>query len=117
MSRYEVTLRIRPLPWPVRVLRRIAAGPSHVMQGATSAPRVHIWFAVLVPYRWRRVHRWWAGKHRLFWLPCPMCGREFGGHEHDYLTGRPSSVPDPTSPPCYVLICPPCTRAGRGVLS
>jgi hypothetical protein len=29
--------------------------------------------------RW--VHRWWARLLGYFWLPCPTCGRSFGGHE------------------------------------
>ncbi len=50
-----------------------------------------------------------------YWLPCPLCDRPYGGHERAYLTDLPSSVPDPTNPPCHVAVCPPCTRAGRGV--
>lgn len=28
--------------------------------------------------RWNRFRAWIGG---YFWLPCPLCGREFGGHE------------------------------------
>lgn len=117
MAEYRVVLRIRPLPLPIRLLRRIRNGAVPRMDGATSAPRAEIWFALLVPYAWRAVHRWWAQRHRFFWLPCSMCGREYGGHERDYLSVLPSSVPDPIHPPCWMGICPPCTRAGKGVAS
>lgn len=29
----------------------------------------------------RFVHRWYARLFGYFWLPCPRCGRWFGGHE------------------------------------
>ena len=29
----------------------------------------------------RFVHRWYAETMGYFWLPCPVCGRMFGGHE------------------------------------
>lgn len=33
------------------------------------------------PRRFRRLNRWWANAFGYFWLPCPLCGFEFGGHE------------------------------------
>jgi hypothetical protein len=117
MTRYQVVLRIRPLPWPIWVLRRLRQGPIDRMSGATSSARPEIWFALLVPDRWRAVHRWYADRHRYFWLPCALCGRGVGGHERAYLTDLPATVPDPTNPPLLRGICPRCTRAGRGVAS
>jgi len=29
--------------------------------------------------RW--LHRWYANHYGYFWLPCPLCGEPFGGHE------------------------------------
>lgn len=29
----------------------------------------------------RRLHRLYAWLFGYFWLPCPICGRMFGGHE------------------------------------
>ena len=29
--------------------------------------------------RW--AHRLWAFLRGYFWIPCPVCGRDFGGHE------------------------------------
>lgn len=47
---------------------------------ATPPSRVEVLGAAL-PHRWRRAHHWLATRHGYFWLPCPTCGREFGGHE------------------------------------
>lgn len=33
------------------------------------------------PVRWRWVNRWYAKALFYFWLPCPICGEPFGGHE------------------------------------
>lgn len=30
---------------------------------------------------WRLFNKWWARFRGYFWLPCPRCGRMFGGHE------------------------------------
>ena len=51
-----------------------------------------------------------------FWLPCPLCGIEFGGHEWSYKDyDKPPHIPDPSGlPGRYVGICPYCTKAGRG---
>ena len=62
--------------------------------------------ARLLPYKWRRVHRAYARLAGFFWLPCPLCGREFGGHEFG------DDVPDPMKGPGHGLaICSQCTRA------
>lgn len=29
----------------------------------------------------RTLHQFWAWLRGYFWLPCPTCGRMFGGHE------------------------------------
>jgi hypothetical protein len=76
--------------------------------------RTHI-AALLVPYRFRRVHHWVATRRHYFWIPCPLCGHEFGGHEWRAIGGRISSIPTPGSTSGSRGICPRCTRAGRGV--
>lgn len=69
-----------------------------------------------LPYRFRRLNRAWARAGRYFWLPCPLCGQPFGGHEWRDIGGLVSRVPDPLGGPgMTTAICPPCTRAGRGV--
>ena len=34
-----------------------------------------------LPYRFRRLNHAWAYLAGYFWIPCPNCGRMFGGHE------------------------------------
>ena len=29
----------------------------------------------------RRLHQFYAWAFGYFWIPCPVCGRMFGGHE------------------------------------
>jgi hypothetical protein len=54
----------------------------------------------------------WGG---FFWIPCPLCGREFGGHEWRNIDRKPSSIPHPDGRPGHgTAICPDCTRAGKG---
>jgi hypothetical protein len=78
----------------------------------------HDWFAEKVPYRFRDTHRWFANMMGYFWIPCPMCGEPFGGHEWRDIDGQPSSIPAPDGrPDIRVGICPECTQAGRGVLT
>jgi hypothetical protein len=61
--------------------------------------------ALLVPHRARAVHRAYAGWAGFFWLPCPLCGQPFGGHE----AGGIIDAPGP--PGSGRVICPTCTRA------
>lgn len=35
----------------------------------------------VVPYQPRILNQIYAGLHGYFWLPCPICGNHFGGHE------------------------------------
>jgi hypothetical protein len=63
----------------------------------------------LLPYRWRRLHHAYAGVMGYFWKPCPVCGREFGGHEAG------GSFPVPVQGEgCVRRICSVCTRNGHG---
>lgn len=34
-----------------------------------------------LPYHPRALNKIWAHIFGYFWLPCPLCGRNFGGHE------------------------------------
>ena len=66
--------------------------------------------------RW--VHRSYAWVTRRFWLPCPVCGTPFGGHEvlgAEYNGGHIESVFSPNGN--HPLICPDCTRRGEGCRS
>jgi len=63
----------------------------------------------------RDVHEFYARTHRYFWLPCPLCGEEFGGHEWQDIDGKPSAIfREPEAPNKGTGICPKCTAAGLG---
>jgi hypothetical protein len=65
--------------------------------------------ARLAPYSWRWFHRAYAWLHDYFWLPCPLCGRAFGGHEAGV------SIPNPLKGPgSGIAVCSQCTRTGPG---
>jgi hypothetical protein len=55
-----------------------------------------------------------------FWLPCPLCGRHFGGHEWQDINSHDASIPDPDREQnperalCGKAICPACTATGAG---
>lgn len=49
-----------------------------------------------------------------FWLPCPVCGEEFGGHEWRSVHGHESSIPDLDLPNTSTGICQGCTAKGIG---
>jgi hypothetical protein len=54
--------------------------------------------------------RAWCGGY--FWLPCPLCGQEFGGHEWKAAPGKSATIT--ITADSGKGICPDCTRAGRG---
>jgi hypothetical protein len=49
-----------------------------------------------------------------FWLPCPLCGKEFGGHQWRDYDGKKSTVRCRKSRSTAHGICPDCTKAGKG---
>jgi hypothetical protein len=97
-----LTLRMRPVAAPyARLFRRRGMRPPDSWSGKTPA--------ALVPYRFRHFHEWFATSHGYFWIPCPVCGRPFGGHELGDI------VPDPASGPGRGKgICPACAAAMNG---
>ena len=38
-------------------------------------------FSECIPHRWRWAHKIYAFMNGYFWLPCPICHEDFGGHE------------------------------------
>ena len=56
------------------------------------------WGARHLPRRPRWLHCVYAWTLRYFWLPCPLCGLDFGGHETggalypDYSSGEGTSI-------------------------
>lgn len=85
-----------------------------VLMYDANAPVGECRFAHVVPERWRWAHRWFAQFAEYAWQPCPVCGRDFGGHEWRDLDGKTSLIPNPASEFGHLGICPPCTRASRG---
>lgn len=59
-------------------------------------------------------HRAFARLGGFFWIPCPLCGREFGGHEWEDVDGKCSTIPVGGSSTKGTAICPTCTREGKG---
>jgi hypothetical protein len=62
----------------------------------------------------RALNNLFAAVMGYFWLPCPLCGQEFGGHEWRDIDGKSSSIPVDGQPGRGRAICPDCTRAGKG---
>lgn len=100
--RHTVTLTMTRIPWWLR-LRYTWLGIHTTADSLSLCWRL----AHLIPYWPRRLHRWIAAGHGFYWLPCVLCGREYGGHEPG------GSVPDPTDERLWVAICPRCTRRRR----
>ena len=73
---------------------------------------------MLAGLRWRRGDRTAARLHAYlagyFWLPCPNCGRMFGGQELATGTGHSTSIPKPDGSGTGLAICPSCTALGVG---
>lgn len=53
----------------------------------------------------RQLHRAYARLLGYFWLPCPSCGREFGGHEVVVSSFSVDRVGEQRR-----TLCPDCTR-------
>lgn len=102
MTRHRQTLHMRPVPERfAHIYRRRGMTIPELHSG-------HHTFAI-VPYRLRALHRAYAATHRLFWMPCVLCERPFGGHEIG------ESIPDPTrGPGAGTMICPACTAERNG---
>lgn len=68
--------------------------------------------------RARRFHHRVALMHGCFWLPCPLCGHEFGCHEWKSRRGLSASITTRRFPNGSAqrgrAICPDCTGAGLG---
>lgn len=57
--------------------------------------------ANFLPHRPRFLNQLWAFIAGYFWLPCPLCGRYFGGHE---WTGE-YSIPNKNRPGISTGVC------------
>ena len=57
----------------------------------------------------RKAHETYAKRYGYFWLPCPICGEEFGGHE---WAAETSWVTLPTGRPGVRQgVCSACSAA------
>ena len=97
MAEFKQTLTMRPVP---AVYADIYRARGMAIPTAHSGHSV----GALIPLPLRAVHEVWAKENGYFWLPCDLCGREFGGHE------IADTIPDPTKGPGWSMgICPFCT--------
>lgn len=64
-----------------------------------------------MPYRPRWLNRLYAGLFGYFWLPCPLCGEYFGGHE---WRGDNQDVGCYRNPYRIHAICTRCEKAELG---
>lgn len=63
--------------------------------------------------RFRFLNRLYANLSGYFWLPCPLCGKMFGGHEVVINTKYSNSIA--TEKRGFgQCICPDCTFKGLG---
>lgn len=63
--------------------------------------------------KFRRLHKVYAFVAGYCWIPCPLCGQGFGGHEWQDIGGKPS-VLYTNKTGTGRGICPDCTREGKG---
>ena len=96
-ARREIKLKLKPVPERFAAIYR---------ERGMEVPPLHSGHSegALIPLRLRAVHRVYANAMGYYWLPCVLCGREYGGHE---IGG---SIPDPTEGLGWsICICPFCT--------
>lgn len=100
-QRYSQTLSLRPVPEEfARIYRRrgMAVPRGHSGHDAGAA----------IPYRYRHLHQMYAQWNHRFWMPCPLCGHEFGGHEICDV------IPDAEDSSRGRMICPRCSAERNG---
>ncbi|MFE9735468.1 hypothetical protein ACFYO9_33995 [Streptomyces sp. NPDC005863] len=109
MTRHQVTITMRP---PTRIERLWYRSLGIPAPAACGAPKKWEAWIRLLPQSWTRIHQRYAKRHGFYWLPCVLCSRPYGGHQHA------GSIPDPEYGPGSgrsVGICPHCTRHGRHI--
>jgi hypothetical protein len=60
----------------------------------------------------RFLNKLYANLLGYFWLPCPICGNCWGGHE--IIFGGINNIPSNDDPHIHDMICPDCIRDGKG---
>lgn len=100
--RHSATLRMMPVPPEyAAVYRRRGMEPPHA---ASRFDPASLW-----PYLPREPHEQYAKRQGYFWLPCPLCGKDFGGHEIGDTVYLGNDDPNINS-----CICPVCTAERNG---
>lgn len=56
----------------------------------------------------RRWNKFWANLNGYFWLPCPVCGKHFGGHE--WGNSEYSGIRQAEDETRNTGICPDCEK-------
>jgi hypothetical protein len=102
--RRSVVLVVRP---PGMIARWVYRRRGRAVPLAATRPTPTEVVGAAIPRRWRRWHHWLAVSRGYFWLPCPTCGREFGGHE----SGDSLTPPDASG--ISRVSCTDCTRRMR----
>jgi hypothetical protein len=63
----------------------------------------------------RFLNKVYASIFGYFWIPCPLCGKEFGGQEWKSYDGKSDSIPSKKNIGAGEGICPDCTKSGKGI--
>ncbi|MEU5900566.1 MULTISPECIES: hypothetical protein [Streptomyces] len=109
MARHQITIAMRP-PKPIERLWYWSLGIPAPL--ACGPPKKREAWVRLLPQSWTRIHQRYARANGFYWLPCLLCSRPYGGHQHA------GSIPDPEYGPGSgrsIGICPHCTRHGRHI--
>ena len=64
--------------------------------------------------KFRLFNKWFAKFFGYFWLPCPLCGEMFGGHEWQFDNIYNSACINTDRVGIRQGICPDCTEKGLG---
>lgn len=62
----------------------------------------------------REYNKQFALNNGYFWLPCPLCGQEFGGHEWEKESNGKKTAIKTDEPAIGKGICPDCVEADKG---
>lgn len=100
----SVTITLHDTTALDRVFYRLCGTAPPISEGESRHIRGRR-YVRLLPTSWRPIHRRFAHRSGLFYLPCPLCDKPYGGHQYG------ADIPDPCEGEGrYVGICPPCGR-------
>lgn len=100
----SVTITLHATTALDRVFYRLCGTEPPISEGESGHIRGRR-YVRLLPTSWRPIHRWFAHRNGLFYLPCPLCDKPYGGQQSGAM------IPDPCEGEGrYTGICPPCGR-------